>query len=120
MGLGLGLGYGAAWGSKYIVVDPEFDSLDKKDSRPVWLRQLQVRGGWRACAQGLWGGRPVWLRQLQARGGRCARVPPLLGGGGGAACLHRCTLMLKGPALVCCWPQDQVAVLKFNKERSSK
>lgn len=25
MGLGLGWGYGAAWGSNYIVVDPEFE-----------------------------------------------------------------------------------------------
>lgn len=39
MGLGLGWGFGAAYGAKYIVVDPEFES---KDKRPRWLRQLQV------------------------------------------------------------------------------
>lgn len=36
------MGYGAAFGSKYIVVDPEFDSLSQQDRRPNWLRQIQV------------------------------------------------------------------------------
>jgi len=36
--VGLGWGFGAAFGAKYIVIDPEFESQDK---RPRWLRQLQ-------------------------------------------------------------------------------
>eukprot|EP00983_Pelagomonas_calceolata_P100700 1158603-Pelagomonas_calceolata.AAC.1 len=35
------MGYGAAFGSKYIVVDPEFNSVSQ-DKRPNWLRQLQL------------------------------------------------------------------------------
>lgn len=39
MGVGLGWGYGAAWGSKYIIVEPEFDSGQEK--KPRWLEQLR-------------------------------------------------------------------------------
>lgn len=41
MGLGLGWGYGAAWGSKYIVIEPEFERGPGEAPRPRWLAQLQ-------------------------------------------------------------------------------
>lgn len=41
MGVGLGWGYGAAWGSKYIIVEPEFSNDGQRDRRPRWLAQLQ-------------------------------------------------------------------------------
>ena len=43
VGVGLGWGFGAAWGSKYIVVEPEFESNAKAGARPSWLAQLQQR-----------------------------------------------------------------------------
>lgn len=42
VGLGLGWGSGVAFGSKYIVIDPEFEE-GKKDKRPKWLMDLQDR-----------------------------------------------------------------------------
>ncbi len=39
MGLGLGWGYGAAWGSNYIVVDPEFE-----EARVGWGRVKEALG----------------------------------------------------------------------------
>ena len=39
VGVGLGWGSGAAWGSKYIIVEPEFDS--GKDKKPRWFEQLK-------------------------------------------------------------------------------
>lgn len=42
MGAGLGWGYGAAWGSKYIIIDAEFESAAKDvGAKPSWLAQLQ-------------------------------------------------------------------------------
>ncbi len=38
MGVGLGWGQGAAFGSKYIIIEPEFE---KKKRQPQWLAQLQ-------------------------------------------------------------------------------
>lgn len=38
MGVGLGWGTGAAFGSKYIIIEPEFESQKKQ---PKWLTQLQ-------------------------------------------------------------------------------
>ncbi len=41
MGIGLGWGYGAAWGSKYIIVNPEFEDKSSSARKPGWLAQLQ-------------------------------------------------------------------------------
>jgi hypothetical protein len=38
VGVGLGWGQGAAFGSKYIIIEPEFE---KKKRQPQWLAQLQ-------------------------------------------------------------------------------
>jgi hypothetical protein len=44
VGVGLGWGHGAAWGSKYIVVEPDFSSADgSRDMRPRWLAQVRRR-----------------------------------------------------------------------------
>ena len=44
VGIGLGWGYGAAWGSKYIIIEPDFADASK-DKKPKWLSQLQQQ--WR-------------------------------------------------------------------------
>ena len=41
VGVGLGWGFGAAWGSKYIIVDPEFNSAGAQPAKPRWFSQLQ-------------------------------------------------------------------------------
>lgn len=41
VGLGLGWGFGGAWGSKYIIVDPEFAGSSSQQSKPRWFSQLQ-------------------------------------------------------------------------------
>ena len=39
MGVGLGWGWGGAFGSNYIQIDPDFES--SQDKRPRWLKGLQ-------------------------------------------------------------------------------
>jgi len=41
VGIGLGWGFGAAWGSNYIIVDPEFGDAGGQPSKPRWFSQLQ-------------------------------------------------------------------------------
>ncbi len=41
VGVGLGWGFGAAWGSKYIIVDPEFGDANSAAGKPRWFSQLQ-------------------------------------------------------------------------------
>lgn len=43
VGVGLGWGWGGAWGSKYVVVDPEFAGSGggAGPGKPQWLQQLQ-------------------------------------------------------------------------------
>ena len=38
--MGLGWGWGGAFGSNYIQIDPDFES-SSKDKRPSWLKGLQ-------------------------------------------------------------------------------
>jgi hypothetical protein len=48
VGVGLGWGQGAAFGSKYIVIEPEFET---KKRRPQWLTQLQNHIAGHAAAE---------------------------------------------------------------------